>query len=54
MNIKTKCLLPHSFFFFRHINGNGAGTGKREALGMGTLWGREQLYDMGSGNRCRI
>lgn len=53
MNIKRSvcCLI---LFLFRHINSNGAGTGKREALGMGTLWGREQLYDMGSGNRCRI
>lgn len=32
----------------------GAGAGKKEALGMGTLRGREQLYDMGSGNGCRI
>ena len=54
MNKKTRLWCIILFFFFRHIGSNGAEVRERPALGMGTLWWREQLYDMGNRNGCRI
>ena len=54
MNKKIKIMVHNPFFFFRHIGSNGAEVRERPALGMGTLWWREQLYDMGNRNGCRI
>ena len=41
-------MVHNPFFFFRHIGSNGAEVRERPALGKGTLWGRDQLDDIGN------